>query len=54
MAEALRLTKNDPSLSSNPQKPLVFYIGDPALKLSIGKPNIRLLDCHFCSSTSVR
>ncbi|MEO6346663.1 MAG: type IX secretion system sortase PorU [Aquaticitalea sp.] len=40
MAEALRLTKNDP-LTSN-QKQVVFYIGDPALKLAIPKPNIRL------------
>ncbi|HZW63276.1 MAG TPA: type IX secretion system sortase PorU [Flavobacteriaceae bacterium] len=42
MAEALRLTKNNPALSSNAQKPLVFYIGDPALKLAFAQPNIRL------------
>ncbi len=39
-AEALRRTKNDPSISN--QKEVVFYIGDPALKLAIAKPNIRL------------
>jgi hypothetical protein len=40
IAEALRLTKIDPLASS--QKQLVFFIGDPAMKLSIPKPNIRL------------
>lgn len=39
IAEALRLAKNStPSSSSN----VVFYIGDPALMLSIAKPTIRL------------
>jgi hypothetical protein len=39
IAEALRLAKNsNPSSSSN----VVFYIGDPALMLSIPKPKIRL------------
>ncbi|MBQ0769724.1 MAG: type IX secretion system sortase PorU [Bizionia sp.] len=42
MAEALRLTKNDPSISGIGQKHLVFYIGDPALKLAFPKPNVRL------------
>ena len=41
MAEALRLTKNDPSITTN-QKNLVFFIGDPAMKLTIPKPNVRL------------
>ncbi|WP_242135812.1 type IX secretion system sortase PorU [Aestuariivivens marinum] len=41
-AEALRLTKNDPSISSQSQRRLVFYIGDPAMKLTFPKPNIRL------------
>ncbi len=40
MAEALRLTKNDPLISN--QKQVVFFIGDPAMKLAIPKPNIRL------------
>lgn len=40
MAEALRLTKNDPTI--NNQKQVVFYIGDPAMKLAIPKPDIRL------------
>jgi len=41
-AEALRLTKNDPAISGVDQRRLVFYIGDPAMKLAIPKPNIRL------------
>ncbi|PWH83464.1 peptidase C25 [Algibacter marinivivus] len=41
-AEALRLAKNDPAVSGNSQKNLVFYIGDPAMKLAFSKPNIRL------------
>ena len=40
MAEALRLTKIDPSISNSDQRRLVFFIGDPAMKLSIPKPNI--------------
>jgi hypothetical protein len=31
MGEALRLTKNDPNVTNNTQRRLVFYIGDPAL-----------------------
>nr|WP_321222877.1 type IX secretion system sortase PorU [uncultured Psychroserpens sp.] len=42
IAEALRLTKNDPSVAGINQKSLVFSIGDPALKLAIAKPEIRL------------
>ena len=42
MAEALRLTKNDPSISGIQQKRLVFFIGDPAMKLAFAKPNIQL------------
>ena len=42
MAEALRLTKNDPGISNNSQRRLVFFIGDPAMKLAFPKPNIRL------------
>nr|WP_321244345.1 type IX secretion system sortase PorU [uncultured Psychroserpens sp.] len=42
MAEALRLTKNDPSVVGINQKSLVFFIGDPAMKLAIAKPEIRL------------
>ena len=40
MAEALRLTKIDPSISNSDQRRLVFFIGDPAMKLSIPKPQI--------------
>ena len=42
VAEALRLSKNDPGISSNPQKPLVWFIGDPAMKLAFAKPDVRL------------
>jgi hypothetical protein len=42
IAEALRLTKIDPAVAGISQKRLVFYIGDPAMKLSIAKPEIRL------------
>lgn len=41
-AEALRLTKNEPSISSRPQRPLVFFIGDPAMKLGFARPEVRL------------
>lgn len=46
MAEALRLAKNDPSLSSQTQRRLVYFIGDPAMKLAIPKPNIRLTEIN--------
>ena len=42
MAEALRLTKNNPSISSQSQRRLVFFIGDPAMKLAFPKPSVRL------------
>ena len=42
MAEALRLTKNDPSISGIAQRRLVFFIGDPAMKLAFPQSNIRL------------
>ncbi|WP_455168872.1 type IX secretion system sortase PorU, partial [Aegicerativicinus sediminis] len=42
MAEALRLTKVDPGVAGLSQKRLVFFIGDPAMKLAIPKPDIRL------------
>ena len=40
IAEALRLTKNDPSVTNNTQRRLVFFIGDPALKLPLASPDI--------------
>ncbi|MDO5972166.1 type IX secretion system sortase PorU [Flavivirga aquimarina] len=46
MAEALRLAKNDPAVSGNPQKYLVFFIGDPAMKLAFPEPNIRLTEIN--------
>jgi hypothetical protein len=42
MAEALRLTKIDNSISGISQKRLVFFIGDPAMKLAFPKPEIKL------------
>ena len=42
IAEALMLTKNHPSISASNQKNLVFFIGDPAMKLAFPKPNIKL------------
>ena len=42
MAEALRLTKIDPSISNSDQRRLVFFIGDPAMKLSIPEPDIKI------------
>ena len=46
MAEALRLAKNDPAVSGNSQRRLVFFIGDPAMKLAFPKPNIRLTEIN--------
>ncbi len=40
MAEALRLTKN--SLGNEPQRRMVFFIGDPAMQLAFPKPNVKL------------
>ncbi|CAH8285125.1 putative secreted protein (Por secretion system target) [Mariniflexile fucanivorans] len=42
MAEALRLAKNNPSLAGQSQNRLIFFIGDPAMKLAFPKPNIQL------------
>lgn len=42
MAEALRLSKNDPLMANDGQRRLIFFIGDPAMKLAFPKPNIRL------------
>ncbi|NQY06435.1 MAG: type IX secretion system sortase PorU, partial [Flavobacteriaceae bacterium] len=41
IAEALAATKNNVSVSANNGK-VIFYIGDPAMKLAIAKPDIRL------------
>ncbi|GGD29145.1 type IX secretion system sortase PorU [Hyunsoonleella pacifica] len=46
MAEALRLAKNDPNIGFASQRRLVFYIGDPAMKLAFPKPNIRLTEIN--------
>ena len=42
MAEALRLTKNDPTISNIRQRRLVFFIGDPAMKLAFPDPKIKI------------
>jgi hypothetical protein len=42
IAESLRLTKVDPLISRGRQRRLVFYIGDPAMRLPFPKPNIHL------------
>ena len=42
MAEALRLTKTDPLIAGNPQRRLVFFIGDPAMQLAFPQQDIRL------------
>ena len=42
MAEALRLTKNNPAIANQSQNKLIFFIGDPAMKLAFPKPNIQL------------
>ncbi|WP_458627612.1 type IX secretion system sortase PorU [Winogradskyella sp. PC D3.3] len=42
MAEALRLTKVNNSIAGSNQKRLVFFIGDPAMKLAFAQPDIRL------------
>src|SRR5690606_14852916 len=42
MAEALRLTKVSSGISGIGQRRLVFFIGDPAMKLTFPKPNVRL------------
>ena len=46
MAEALRLTKIDPSISNLSQRRLVFFIGDPAMKLSIPKPDLIITEIN--------
>lgn len=46
MAEALRLTKNDQTISGIAQRRLVFFIGDPAMKLAFPKPNIVLTEIN--------
>lgn len=48
VAEALRLTKNN---ISNTLKRVVFYVGDPALKLAIPDPNIKLTKINGISIT---
>ena len=42
VAEALRLTKIDNQIAGSSQKRLVYFIGDPAMKLSFARPNVRL------------
>ena len=56
IAEALRQTKLDNQIVGSFQKRLVHFIGDPAMKLSIPQPNIRLTainDIPLSQSTEV-
>ncbi|MGC6429496.1 MAG: type IX secretion system sortase PorU [Jejuia sp.] len=46
IGEALRLTKTDPSVATSSQKRLVFFIGDPAMKLAFPTPNVRLTEIN--------
>ncbi len=50
IAESLRLAKNDSSNNSSTR--VVFYIGDPALKLAIAKPNVVLTKVNDVAITS--
>ncbi len=52
MAEALRLTKNDPSISTIEQRRLVFFMGDPAMKLAFPSPDIRLTEINDVPASS--
>ena len=40
------LTKNDPEISNMIQRRLVFFIGDPAMKLAFPRPNIRIISIN--------
>lgn len=51
MAEALRLTKTDLDIARKSQRRLVFFIGDPAMKLVFPKPNIKLTQINDVSIT---
>ncbi len=54
MAEALRLTKNNPGVTNNTQRRLVFFIGDPAMKLPLAAPDIivtKLNDENIATTT---
>ena len=42
IGEALRRTKNNPAISNQTQRRLVFNIGDPAIKLPIANPDIKI------------
>ncbi|TYA58239.1 type IX secretion system sortase PorU [Formosa maritima] len=56
MAEALRLTKIDPAISNGGQRRLVFFIGDPAMKLAFPKPHIvltKINDAPISGATDV-
>lgn len=46
IAEALRLAKIDPAFIGTSQKRVIFYIGDPALKLAIPRPKINLTEVN--------
>ncbi|WP_340074279.1 type IX secretion system sortase PorU [Leptobacterium sp. I13] len=46
VAEILRRSKVDPRFTGGVQKRVVFFIGDPAIKLAIPKPNVNLLEIN--------
>nr|WP_197539480.1 type IX secretion system sortase PorU [Nonlabens marinus] len=46
MAEALRLAKTDPALSSSDTRRVIAFIGDPALKLAFPSPRVVLTEVN--------
>ncbi|MCB0375111.1 MAG: type IX secretion system sortase PorU, partial [Sinomicrobium sp.] len=46
IGEALRSAKTDPAFGGSAQKRVIFYIGDPALKLAIPRPRINLTEVN--------
>ncbi|MDT8346750.1 MAG: type IX secretion system sortase PorU, partial [Flavobacteriaceae bacterium] len=42
VAEAVRRTATDPALIGNANRRVVMFIGDPAMKLAVPKPDVRL------------
>ncbi|MCB0475101.1 MAG: type IX secretion system sortase PorU [Flavobacteriaceae bacterium] len=42
MAQALMQMKNDPSAPSSSQRLFVYFLGDPAMKMALPQPNIKI------------
>lgn len=53
MGEALRRAKVDPEYTTGAQKRVVFYLGDPALKLAMPQPKINLTHVNDVPVTQV-